>query len=75
MVEKLTIKTKEANGLTSEIRSYAAKIHELENDNDLLFKKINDMQQSQLKKMDEINTLYDEVRVQSAETLAQSTPT
>ena len=43
MVEKLEIKTKQSNGLVSEIRSYDAKIQELEQDNELLFKKINDM--------------------------------
>lgn len=69
LVEQLEIKSKEKNGVEAENEALTDKIKELQGDNALLFKKVCDLQQQQVDKMNEINKLYDQIKTNQVDTL------
>jgi chaperonin cofactor prefoldin len=62
MREKVEIRTKEHSGLKSENELLNARIKELTNDNALYFKKIMELQNQMVEKMNDANQLYEEAK-------------
>jgi len=62
MRESLEIKTKQNNALVSENELLSGKIKELNQDNALYFKKIMDLQNQMVEKMNDANQLYEEAK-------------
>ena len=67
LVEQLEIKSKEKSGYEAENQSLVEGIKELRNDNAMLLKKVSQIQQQQVDKMDEINKLYDQLNKQKVD--------
>jgi autophagy-related protein 16-1 len=62
LIEKLEIRTKEHTALKKENELLNGKIKELTNDNALYFKKIMDLQNQMVEKMNDANQLYEEAK-------------
>ena len=68
----IEIKSREKNGYEQENKLLIEKIKELEAENCMYFKRVSDLTQQQVDKMNEINLLYEQIKTQHIVSVTQN---